>query len=134
MIVRKTIFIRETLTADEMGRKSDPATRVAAMAVVRNPFAGQDQTDLSDLFDVAAKLGTSLSRELVLMLPRAAVSYGKAALVGVAGTMEHGAAVLHPKLGAPMRASIGGGKALIPANHKIGSVGDRIDLPLGHKG
>jgi len=133
MIVRKTCFLKETLTADEMGRACDPINRVAAMAVVQNPFAGQDRTDLSDLFEIAVKLGPSLSAELVSMLPGAPVSYGKAALVGAAGAMEHGAAVLHPRLGAPVRAAIGGGKALMPSNHKVGALGDRIDLPLGHK-
>ncbi len=133
MIVRKTLFVKETLTADEMGHRVDPITRVAAMAVVRNPFAGRDQTDLSDLFEIAAELGPRLSAELVSMLPGEAVSYGKAALIGSAGAMEHGAAVLHPKLGAPVRAAIGGGKALMPSNHKVGFLGDRIDLPLGHK-
>lgn len=133
MIVRKTLFMKETLTTDEMGRACAPVTRVAALAVVRNPFAGRDQEDLSDLFEIAAELGPSLSEELVSTLPNAAVSYGKAALVGASGAMEHGAAVLHPKLGAPVRTAIGGGEALMPSSHKVGAIGDRIDVPLGHK-
>ena len=133
MTVRKTVFTKEILSADEMGRECQPITRVAAMAVVRNPFAGRDEDDLSDLFEIAAELGPELTAELVAMLPGPAVSYGKAALVGTAGAMEHGAAVLHPKLGAPVRAAIGGGQALMPSNHKVGAMGDQIDLPLGHK-
>ena len=133
MTVRKAVFLIETLTADELGRASDPITRVAALAVVRNPFAGQDREDLSPLFEIAIDLGPRLSADLVRMLPGGAVGYGKAALVGSAGAMEHGAAVLHPKLGAPVRAAIGGGKALMPSNHKVGALGDKIDLPLGHK-
>lgn len=133
MIVRKLLFQKETLHTDELGRASAPVTRAAAMAVVQNPFAGVDAEDLSDLFRIATDLGPDLAKELVSMLPNPPVAYGKAALVGAAGAMEHGAAVLHPKLGAPVRAAIGGGKSLMPSNHKIGSLGDRIDLPLGHK-
>lgn len=133
MIFRKTVFTKEILTSDELGRACPPITRVAAMAVVRNPCAGCDQEDVSDLFDIATELGSEMSAELVAMLLGPAVSYGKAALVGTAGAMEHGAAVLHPKLGAPVRAAIGSGKALMPSNHKVGAMGDRVDLPLGHK-
>ena len=133
MIVRKTLFTKEIITSDELGKACEPITRVAAMSVVRNPFAGQDQSDLSDLFELATKLGPTMTGELVAMLPGPALSYGKAAIVGAAGAMEHGAAVLHPKLGAPVRAAIGGGQALMPSNHRVGAMGDLIDLPLGHK-
>ncbi|MBO9453044.1 amino acid synthesis family protein [Tropicibacter sp. R16_0] len=133
MIVRKTLFTKEIITSDELGKTCQPITRVAAMSVVRNPFAGQDQEELSDLFQLATELGPTMTAELVTMLPCPALSYGKAALGGSAGAMEHGAAVLHPKLGAPVRAAIGGGQALMPSNHKVGAMGDRIDLPLGHK-
>jgi hypothetical protein len=61
------------------------------------------------------------------------VSYGKAAIVGVAGDMEHGGAVIHLKLGAPMRAACGGGQAVIASNVRLGALGASIDLPLGHK-
>ena len=55
------------------------------------------------------------------------------ALVGTAGVMEHGAAIIHPRLGKPMRAAVGGGEALIPANAKVAAMGTSLDLPLGHK-
>lgn len=71
--------------------------------------------------------------EAVSMLKRAPVSYGKAAIVGVEGDLEHGGATIHPKLGKPMRAAVGGGKALICSNAKIAGVGVAIDIPLGHK-
>ena len=133
MDIRKTIFTKEIIEADEMGKPCDPITRAAAMAIVQNPFAGIDQEDLSQLFDIGSKLGQSLAEELVKMLERPPICYGKAALVGSSGAMEHGAAVLHPKLGKPVREAIGGGKALMPSNHKVGGVGGSIDLPLGHK-
>jgi hypothetical protein len=133
MIIRKTVFIKEIIICDEMGRPCPPITRAAAMAIVRNPFAGIDADDLSPLFDVGAQLGASMTRELVQMLSGPVLCYGKAALVGASGAMEHGAAVLHPKLGKPVRAAIGGGASLMPSNHKVGALGSSIDLPLGHK-
>lgn len=131
--VRKTVFTKEVIVADELGVSCDPITRVAAIAVVRNPFAGSDQRDLSPLFDVGARLGHSLAEELVKVLHSSPVCYGKAALVGASGAMEHGAAVLHPTLGKPVRSAVGGGKSLMPSNHKVGPLGGCIDLPLGHK-
>ena len=133
MTVRKTLFIREVITADEMGRSCDPITRVAAAAVLSNPYAGLDQHELTRLFEESAVLGQILADELVNMLSGPPVCYGKAALVGTSGAMEHGAAVLHPALGKPVRGAIGGGKALMPSNHKVGPLGGCIDLPLGHK-
>lgn len=133
MEVRKTVFTKEVITTEEMGLTCDPITRVAAMAVVKNPFAGVNQTDLSALFEFGAQLGQSLSVELVTMLDRPPVCYGKAALIGASGVMEHGAAVLHPSLGKPVRAAVGGGKSLMPSNHKVGALSACIDMPLGHK-
>lgn len=133
MDVRKTLFTKEIITADEMGTRCDQITRVVALAVVRNPFAGNHQDDLSPLFEAGAQLGQSLSEELVKMLGNPPVCYGKAALVGSSGAMEHGAAILHPALGKPVRAAVGGGKSLMPSNHKVSALGGAIDLPLGHK-
>ncbi|AXI46497.1 peptide synthetase [Sulfitobacter sp. SK012] len=133
MDIRKTIFTKEIISADEMGKSCEPITRVAAIAVVRNPFAGINQEDLSKLFEFGALLGGSLTEELVNMLSGIPICYGKAALVGSSGAMEHGAAVLHPMLGKPVRDAVGGGKSLMPSNHKVGPLAGTIDLPLGHK-
>ncbi len=133
MDIRKTVLIKETIVADGLGKPCDPITRVAAVAVVKNPFAGRFAEDLSALFDIGGRLGEQLMGEAVAMLGGQPVSYGKAAIVGVAGDLEHGGAVIHPKLGKPMRAAVGGGKALIPSNAKVAAVGASIDLPLGHK-
>lgn len=133
MDVRKTAIITETTHADGMGADAGPITRVVAMAVVRNPFAGKDVADLSALYDVSGALGEQLMGQAVQMLGGPPVSYGKAAIVGSAGDLEHGGAMIHPKLGKPMRAAVGGGKALIPSNAKVAAVGASIDLPLGHK-
>jgi hypothetical protein len=72
-------------------------------------------------------------QEALTLLRKPAISYGKAAIIGVAGDFEHGAAILHPRMGKPMREAIGGGQALIPSNVKIGAAGAGIDVPLGHK-
>jgi len=133
MDIRKTLIIKETIEADGIGEACDPITRVVAVAVIRNPFAGRFVEDLSSLFDIGGQLGERLMADAVKMLAGPPVSYGKAAIVGVAGDMEHGGAMIHPKLGKPMRAAVGGGKALIPSNAKVAAAGATIDLPLGHK-
>ncbi|MDG2203783.1 MAG: amino acid synthesis family protein [Alphaproteobacteria bacterium] len=133
MNVRKTLQIVETINTDAHGAACDPITRVAALAVIRNPFAGKLVEDLSALFDMGGQLGEQLMDDAVRMLANAPVSYGKAAIVGIAGDMEQGGAMIHPKLGKPMRAAVGGGVALIPSNAKLAALGTPIDLPLGHK-
>src|SRR5258708_36292910 len=93
------------------------------MAVIRHPFAGQFVEDLRPLFEAGAMLGERLMPELVKLLDGPAISYGKGAIVGVAGEMEHGGACVHPMLGKPMRAAIGGGKAVIGSNVKVAAAG-----------
>ena len=127
------MMIQESIQTDGFGEPCDPITRVAAIAVVKNPVAGCFVQDLSPLFDIGGELGEMLMARAVSMLDRPPVSYGKAAIVGVDGDMEHGGAMIHPKLGKPMRAAVGGGEALIPSNSKIAAVGVPIDIPLGHK-
>ncbi|MEO0763384.1 MAG: amino acid synthesis family protein [Pseudomonadota bacterium] len=134
MQIRKTLFVRDRIETDALGRPANaPITRVAAAAVVANPLAGRDVEGLSALFDLGGALGARLAGEAVAMLAGPPVSYGKAAVVGVAGEMEHGGAMIHPRLGKPLRAAVGGGAALIPSNAKLGGPGSAIDLPLGHK-
>ena len=133
MKLRKTMMIKEVIESDGLGQPCNPIVRVAAMAVIENPLAGRFVKDLSPLFDLGGRLGERLMGEAVAMLSGSPVSYGKAAIVGVAGDLEHGGAMIHPKLGKPMRAAVGGGEALIPSNAKTGAVGAAIDLPLGHK-
>lgn len=131
--IRKTVFVREIIESDSFGEPCAPVCRVAAIAVFRSPLAGRFERDLSPLFEIGAELGRQLAAGAVKQLSGPPVSYGKAAIVGIAGDMEHGGAVIHPKVGAPMRAAAGGGKAVISSNVKIGTPGTSIDLPLGHK-
>ena len=114
--IRKIITTRETVFSELGVEGNRPITRAVAMAVIRNPFAGQLVEDLRPPFEAGAMLGERLMPELVKMLDGPAVSYGKGAIVGVAGEMEHGGACVHPMLGKPMRAAIGGGKAVIGSN------------------
>ncbi len=93
MNIRKTILIKETIEADGVGKACDPICRVAALAVVQNPFAGRFVEELSPLFDLGGQLGERLMGDAVSMLAGPPVSYGKAAIVGVAGDLEHGGAM-----------------------------------------
>jgi len=134
--IRKLLtFIEETRL--EMGKLIEPPTRrAAAVAVIENPFAGRYVEDLSELIDIGEELGGLLAARAVAALgiegPRAE-SYGKAAAVGENGELEHAAAILHPKLGAPVRKVLGTGAALIPSSKKRGGPGVALDIPLGHK-
>ncbi|WP_431285553.1 amino acid synthesis family protein [Humitalea sp. 24SJ18S-53] len=135
MIRKLTVLMEETRS--EMGRPlPQPLRRAVACVVIANPFAGRFVEDLSELIDLGATLGGLLAAEAIAVLgiPGTEVqSYGKAAIVGEAGELEHAAALLHPKMGAPIRALLGGGAALIPSAKKSGGPGTAIDVPLGHK-
>ena len=124
--IRKLVtFVDETLT--EQGRPVlPPVRRAACVAVIENPFAGKYQEDLGELIDIGEELGTLLTERAIaaLGIPGASVqSYGKAAAVGENGELEHAAALLHPKLGAPVRKLLGKGAALIPSSKKRGGMG-----------
>ena len=128
-------FVEETQT--EMGRTIDPPTRrAAAVAVIENPYAEKYVEDLSELMMIGEELGELLTLRAVAALGIAATgveSYGKAAAVGEDGELEHAAAILHPKLGTPVRRVLGKGAALIPSSKKRGGMGVALDIPLGHK-
>ena len=134
--IRKIVVVVEE-THEEMGRPVSPPTRrAAALAVIANPFAGRYVEDLSALVQIGEELGGLLTARAVSALGirgSAVQSYGKAAAVGEDGELEHAAAILHPKLGAPMRAVLGRGAALIPSSKKRGGPGVAFDIPLGHK-
>jgi hypothetical protein len=134
--IRKLI-VQLDETRAEMGRPVNPPSRKAlAMAVIENPYAGRYAESLDELIAIGEELGGVLGSRCVQALgiaPEQAQSYGKAAIVGEAGELEHAAAILHPKLGAPLRQAVSKGAALVPSSKKIGGVGAAIDVPLGHK-
>ncbi len=134
--IRKIIVQTDEIRV-EMGRDIQPPVRKAlAMAVIENPCAGRYVENLDELVAIGEELGALLGASCVEALgiaPGEAQSYGKAAIVGEAGELEHAAALLHPKLGAPLRAAVEKGAALVPSSKKIGGLGAAIDVPLGHK-
>ncbi|MEO8629937.1 MAG: amino acid synthesis family protein [Betaproteobacteria bacterium] len=121
----------------EMGQAVNPPVRKAvAIAVIENPFAGRYRDKLDELIDIGEELGGLLGDKCVEALgieASQAESYGKAAIVGEAGELEHAAAILHPKLGVPLRKAVEKGAALVPSAKKVGTLGTAIDIPLGHK-
>jgi hypothetical protein len=134
--IRKiAVFVEEVRR--EMDRPVTPATRKAsAVAVIRNPFSGRYVEDLQDLMEIGAELGGLLGQRCVQALgirPDQAESYGKAAMVGENGELEHAAAILHPSLGKPLREAVEKGAALVPSSKKRGGPGQVLDIPLGHK-
>ncbi|MFK8080608.1 MAG: amino acid synthesis family protein [Granulosicoccus sp.] len=134
--IRKIVTTVEN-TYLEMGQTIDPPTRRAAsVAVIENPFAGEYQEDLDALMVIGEELGDLLGRKCVEALgiePSQAQSYGKSAMVGENGELEHAAAILHPRLGKPLRAAVEKGAALVASSKKMGSMGQVLDVPLGHK-
>jgi hypothetical protein len=135
-VIRKLVVVVDE-TRREMGRDIAPPTRrAAAIAVIDNPCAGRYVEDLDPLIAIGEELGGLLGDRAVAALgvpPSAIESYGKAAIVGEAGELEHAAAILHPKLGAPLRRAVAKGAALVPSSKKMGGPGTPIDVPLGHK-
>jgi hypothetical protein len=136
MKIRK-IAVSVEETHREIGKEISPATRKAvAVAVIENPYAGVYQEDLSELMEMGAALGGLLGDKCVAALgisPSEAESYGKSVMVGENGELEHAAAILHPKLGAPLRKAVEKGAALVASSKKMGSPGQVLDVPLGHK-
>jgi amino acid synthesis protein len=133
MKIRKLVTVIEEIQEDGGRRLDRPLRKVAAVAVIENPFAGRFVEDLQELVKTGEELGDVLGRRAVAALGAPVHSFGKAAVVGVEGEHEHAAAILHPTLGAPFRAAVGGGKAIIPSAAKLGGPGTAIDVPLHFK-
>ncbi|OLL32195.1 peptide synthetase [Burkholderia sp. SRS-W-2-2016] len=133
----RKLVVQVDETRIEMGQTIEPpARRAVAIAVIDNPYAGRYEAKLDALIEAGEELGALLGKRCVEALgiaPGEAQSYGKAAIVGEAGELEHAAAILHPKLGAPLRAAVEKGAALVPSAKKMGTLGTAIDVPLGHK-
>jgi len=136
MKIRKIVTVCEETFIDGLKGLIKPVKKAAAIAVIQNPFASRYADDLTELIDIGEELGGLLGKKAVEALgvpPEQVESYGKAAIVGLGGEYEHAAAILHPKLGTPFRAAVGGGKAIIPSTKKLGGPGTPIDVPLHYK-
>ncbi len=134
--VRKIVVQLEEINQD-MGRMIDPPSRKVTVAgVIKNPFAGQFHQDLEPLYDLGAEIGGLLAEKGVSTLgiePDLVESYGKGAIVGVDGEIEHAAALMHPRFGAPVRRAVGKGDDIIPSTKKMGGPGSIIVVPITNK-
>ncbi len=134
--VRKLIVMVDQINRENGQTVSPPTRRAVAMAVIENPFAGRYETDLEPLIKIGEWMGGFLGEQCVSALgvqPSQAESFGKSCIVGESGELEHAAAILHPKMGGPLRAAVEKGAALVPSSKKMGQPGTAIDIPLGHK-
>lgn len=125
-------FIEEHLPSGKHAGE-DPLRKVAVIAVMENPYAGQDVENLSELIDASSAIGELLAgRAVEAMAPYKIQSYGKGALVGVNGEEEHAAALLTTVYAEPLRKAVGGGKAWFQSRVKVAAVGTPIDVPMAH--
>jgi len=135
MDIRKTITHLEEINSEHGVRANPSLRRVATAAVFKNPLAGKSAAaDLAVLIDYSLELGVSLTKTALAALgasPAEVRSYTKAALVGIAGDLEHGAAMIHPRLGMAMRRTLRRGRVIIPGHAKVGPPGTTIDLIYG---
>lgn len=135
-IVRKEVVIDDEIRM-EMGKALDrPLHKCAAVAIVENIYAGKYVEDLSLYAEYGKYLGKLLVDAAMARLgvgPDHIDSYGKAAVVGVNGELEHGSALLHMAFDGPIRAVLADSKSVIPSSEKVGPAGCSVDVPLHHK-
>lgn len=132
--IRKIAVTVEEIFHDGGPPAREPRRRAAALAVVKNPFAGRYVEDLQSAMDDLRPLGLMLTDRLIAALggdAKAIDGYGKGAIVGSAGELEHGA-LWHVPGGYAMRERLGEAKAIVPSAKKLGGFGARMDVPIGH--
>ncbi|WP_119460009.1 amino acid synthesis family protein [Rhodospirillaceae bacterium SYSU D60014] len=113
---------------------AEPLRRAAVCAVLRNPYAGQYVEDILPMMEALKPVGLDMARRLIAALggdPGQTAGYGKGAIVGAAGELEHGA-LWHVPGGYAMREALGGARAIVPSSKKVGSPGTRLDVPITH--
>lgn len=134
MQLRRVLTFLDEVRSQSGRELTPPLRKAAAVGIVTNPFAGRFESDLSSLTMASEAIGREICAIAVqLLAPDAAVSYGKAAVVGISGEQEHGNAMLTTVFGNVMREAIGGGKAWISSMTKCAAPGATIDIPLAHK-
>lgn len=133
--VRKFVSVREEILHDGRRPLDEPLVKAAVGVVIRNPFAGRDVEDLSELTGPSAELGSELGERAASLLGagRVVQAYGKGGMAGVNGEQEHVVACVTTIFGNALREAVGGGAAWISSNTKVASAGESIDLPLAHK-
>ena len=132
--IRRQLTIEDQTLIEGGKPLHTPIRKVAAIAVITNPFAGRYVDDLAELIDTGERLGEILVERILRVLdPEEVQSYGKACIVGEAGELEHSAALMHPTFGGPIRKAVHGGKVIIPSTKKVGGPGTHIDIPFFYK-
>jgi hypothetical protein len=134
VVLRKRVIIVEEILHEGGSPPTQPLLRGAALAVIRNPFAGRYVEDIAGFMDDLNPLGVEMARSLLKALgddPSRIQGYGKGAIVGSAGELEHGA-LWHVPGGYAMRAILGEAKAIVPSAKKVGGPGARLDVPVTH--
>lgn len=134
VIVRKSLVSVEEIFHEGGPPAARPLKRGVVLAVIRNPFAGRYVEDIAGFMEDLKPLGLKMARELIAALggdPKAIEGYGKGAIVGAAGEIEHGA-LWHAPGGYGMREALGGAKAIVPSTKKVGGPGTRLDVPITH--
>jgi len=132
--LRKITMHFEEIYHDGGPPPGQPLVRAAILAVARNPYAGRYIEDIMPLMEELRPLGLDLARRLIDALgghPQAIQGYGKGAIVGTAGELEHGA-LWHAPGGYAMREALGDAKAIVPSTKKVGVAGARLDVPITH--
>ena len=129
--IRKWATFQEELLTDGGRELAKPLRRVAVAVVCTNPYAGRWSEDLTELIDFGEYLGDELTRRCQEALGDPVEAYGKGGIVGEHGELEHVAAVLHPKFGAPTRGRVGG-VSILPSIKKRAAMGATLDIPVHH--
>ena len=132
--IRKKLIVLEEIFHEGGPVAAVPQRRAAALAVIHNPFAGAYVESIADFMEDLKPFGVSMAQSLVAALggnPRVIEGYGKGAIVGAAGELEHGA-LWHVPGGYAMRDLLGGAKAIVPSTKKVGALGARLDIPITH--
>jgi hypothetical protein len=133
-VIRKMLVSVEEIFHEGGPVATKPLKRGAILAVIRNPFAGRYVEEIAGFMEDLKPLGLGMANELIAALggdPKAIEGYGKGAIVGAAGEIEHGA-LWHAPGGYAMREALGGAKAIVPSTKKVGGPGTRLDVPVTH--
>ncbi len=134
--IRKIVVQLEEIRREAGRVVEGDKKKVTVAAVIRNPFAGRYTENLEPLYELGAEVSGLLATRGVEALglePGSVTSYGKGAIVGVDGEIEHAAALIHPRFGAPVRAAVVKGDDIIPSTKKVGAPGSTIVMPLTNK-
>ena len=132
--VRKSLISVEEIFHGGGKKAAVPLRRAVALAVVKNPFAGRYEPEIQGFMEDLKPLGLAMANNLLEALggdPGVVEGYGKGAMIGEAGELEHGA-LWHAPGGYAMREVLGGAKAIVPSSKKVAGVGARLDVPVTH--